>query len=66
MQNYSKEGGGIFGLHVHNCLLKIVQRVHNITTTEKKLYRLLQIMLTLLQTRAEIFEFCRNIKGGGH
>ena len=35
--NCSKEDGGIFGIHVNNYLLKIVQRVHNITTREKQL-----------------------------
>ena len=47
-------------------LYKVVQRVYNITTTEKQLHMLLQIMLTLPQTRADKFEFCHSTKEGRH
>ena len=34
-----------------------MQRVHNITTSKKQLYRLVNILLNLLQTRADKLSF---------
>ena len=43
--------------YVHYWLYKFVQRVHNITTSEKQLYRLVNTLLNLPQTCAEKFNF---------
>ena len=45
------------GNYVHYWLLKVVQRLHNITTSKKQLYRLVNTMLNLLQACAEKLRF---------
>ena len=43
--------------YVHYWLYKFVQRVHNITTSKKQLYKLVNTLLNLPQTCAEKFNF---------
>ena len=52
--------------YVHYWLYKFVHGLHNITTSKKQLYRLVNTLLNLPQNCAEKFEFCRNTKEGRH